>query len=268
MKNLVAVLAFCLAGFFASAGWSQIPEEEQSDVKHWEIGFQPSYETGKFGTTTTTEVGYFPLVLKSLFSRGDLTLIVPYVTLRSTGQTPLVDGVPQRTRGAATTATTTSSGLGDIIFNARLYVLEEKKFIPTIGVVGKVKIPTASSSKGLGTGEFDAGGGVELSKTFIEKWVAYGDFYYMYIGDPPGLNLRNQFIFDLGAGYWITQKFQANVFYEQRTALVSGQPDPRSLIFSAFYKINETWRVNSSLEAGLSNGAPDFGLSAGVAARF
>lgn len=241
--------------------------------KKWQASTAVSYETGKFGTADRSSTFYFPFSIRRYFSRGDMTFTVPFLRLRTTGQTTVVDGRPQRIRQGrqttiASTGTVTNSGLGDLLLSGRFYLVEEEEWYPTINVVGKIKFPTASFSKGLGTREFDETVGGELGKWFFDHLNLFADVNYTFIGDPPNQPLNNQFMFDVGAGYLLTPKLFASALYEERTALLDGQPNSRLLLFGSTYSVNKTIRLNGSILTGLSDGAPDFGLTVGLDVRF
>jgi hypothetical protein len=243
------------------------------DEFHWQLSASVTYESGTFGTSDSTETLYVPFTLKRLFSKGDIGLTLPFVVLRTTGQTTLVDGQPQRVRqgrraNLAPTGTVTKEGVGDMVLKGRYYAVDEHDFLPTIALVAKIKFPTADSSEGLGTGEFDEGVGVEVSRRFFERFIAFFDLSYTIIGSPPDTHLNNQTAFDIGLGYQVTPQLLASLFYEERTALLSDQSNPRSLLVTADYKVTRAFRVNTAVEVGLSNGAPDYGLTAGASWRF
>jgi len=136
--------------------------------RNWQLGFTPSYSTGKFGTDLTSSFFYAPISIRRLFRDGDVTLIIPFVIATTDGSTTLVGGRPVRvddnpnsgsgTSGGggsaddsgcsgkgqsgsgknSTCGTTTrtpgqnvtTAGLGDIILRGRYYVVEEKDYIP------------------------------------------------------------------------------------------------------------------------------------------
>ena len=239
-----------------------------ADPQSWQLSSSITYESGTFGTGTRTETVYIPFTLKRLFDQGDLGLTLPFVILRTTGETTLVNGAPQRIRAGPRTRPVTHEGIGDMILKGRYYAVDEHGLLPTIALVAKIKFPTADESQGLGTGKFDEGVGVEVSRTFLKDFIAYFDLSYTIIGSPAGLDLNNQTIYDIGLGYKFTPQLLGSIFYEERTALITGQPNPRSLLFNAGYKVTETFRLNTMFEAGLSNGSPDYGLTAGASVKF
>lgn len=268
------------------AGAAPVPAADE----HWQVGASASYSSGHYGTDQTTRILYVPMSVRRLFDQGDMTLTIPYVSIDSDGAVTLVGGVPNRINGSSggtTTGTgggqgrgnskkpgsltpspTSDSGIGDIIFKARYYLLDEGAWLPNVSLFSRTKFPTADSERGLGTGEFDQGFGVETSKMLTDRWVGFADLGYTFIGDPPGLDLRNQWSYALGGGYYLTKTLLGSLFYEERTALVSTLANPRDLLFAANWTPTPRVRFQSSFEVGLSSGAPNYGLTGGLAIRF
>lgn len=264
-----------------------------SPEQNWQVGFTPSYSSGKFGTDTTSTFFYAPLSIRRLFKDGDVTFVIPFVTATSDGRATLVGGNPvvvQDNRGSNSGSgssscepgedkpscltgrtpgkKTTTAGLGDIILKGRYYVVEEGDFLPLIAVTGRMKLPTASASQGLGTGAFDYGFGVEMSKMLGEKWIAFLDGGYNIIGDPDGLTLQNQHWYDVGAGYYVTRDLLASVYYEEYRAITPGFVNARDVFFAMNYTASAAWRFSGGVTLGLSDGAPDFALTIGTSYRF
>jgi hypothetical protein len=264
-----------------------------SPERNWQVGFTPSYSSGKFGTDTTSTFFYAPLSIRRLFKDGDVTLVIPFVTATSDGRATLVGGNPvvvQDNRGSNSGSgssscepgedkpscltgrtpgkKTTTAGLGDIILKGRYYVVEEGDFLPLIAVTGRMKLPTASASQGLGTGAFDYGFGVEMSKMLGEKWIAFLDGGYNIIGDPDGLTLQNQHWYDVGAGYYVTRDLLVSVYYEEYRAITPGFVNARDVFFAMNYTASAAWRFSGGVTLGLSDGAPDFALTIGTSYRF
>ena len=75
--------------------------------QNWQLSSSITYESGTFGTGTRTETVYIPLTLKRLFDQGDIGLTLPFVTVRTAGETTLVEG--RRIEGI-------TSGLGALGF--------------------------------------------------------------------------------------------------------------------------------------------------------
>jgi Putative MetA-pathway of phenol degradation len=280
------------------------PKSEQGPVaseQNWQIGSTPSYSSGNFGTNTTSTFFYAPLSIRRLFRDGDVTLVIPFVMATTDGRSTLVGGNPVQVQdnrgsnsgpgggggsgsgggscepgedkpscltGRTTGQKVTTSGLGDIILRGRYYLVEEKDWTPLIAVTGRLKLPTASASQGLGTGKMDEGVGMEMSKRLGDRWLTFLDGGFNVIGRPEGLNLRNQWWYDAGVGYYVTNNLLGSVYFEEYRSLVSGRQNIRDVFLGMNYKASSAWRFNGGVTVGVSNGAPDYGISVGANYRF
>jgi hypothetical protein len=248
-----------------------------------------NYSSGSYGTDSRTNILYAPMTVRRIFRDGDISLTIPFVSISGTGAVRLVGGAPTRT-GSATaspagalasgagsgkgpgasplSSSTTDSGLGDIILRGRYYLIEESGMVPLVAITGRVKLPTADADRGLGTGEFDEGAGVELTKRLADRWLTYLAGGYNIIGDAPGTNFNNQWWYDVGIGHDVTDNLHMSVFYEEYRALVDTVNNARDLLTLASYAVDDTVHLTGSLLVGLSNGAPNYGLGGGVRFRF
>ena len=285
LLGLLVSVPFTLLG----ATTEPYPLSDPAPDVTWQVGVTPTYTSGKYGTDSRTNIFSLPFSVKRLFRDGDLTLIIPYVSIEGTGAVRLVGGVGTRTsktqgttNGGASSGTgkgkkvtdtpqstaSSSSGLGDVILRGRYYLIEESSVIPLIAVTARVKMPTADADAGLGTGEFDGGVGLELTKKLSDRWTGFLDGGYNFIGDPPGVEFRNQWWYDIGAGYDVNKKVNLSLYYEEYRALVTTVNNARDLLFATLFKPTAALRCTSSVIVGLSNGAPNYGLSAGLSYRF
>jgi hypothetical protein len=253
----------------------QVPEPKVS----WQVGGSAFYTTGKYGTDVRTDTVYVPLTLRRYFDNADLTLVIPYVTVTSNCGVTVVNGVPLRTGGLCPTTPSasgtipsrvTQSGIGDVLLIGRYYlhIEQEPGLIPSILLSGRVKAPTADRDRGLGTGEWDEGVGLGLIKLLTNRLIGFADAGYTLIGDPPGVNLRNQWSYDVGLGYYFVPTVLGSVYYEEARALLPTFNNPRDVYVAATWiAANDVW-LNAGLLKGLSNGAPEYGGNVGLVFRF
>jgi hypothetical protein len=296
MMGAVVVCVVAFAPGFATAADNQRGGQElgPSTEKNWQIGVTPSYSSGNFGTNTTSEFVYVPTSIRRLFRDGDVTVVIPFVSVTSNGSATLVGGQPTQTipencsnsgqgnvedrpeclallnagSGGTGGQKVTHSGLGDIILRGRYYAVEEQEYLPLIALTARIKVPTADEGKGLGTGALDHGYGVEMSKRLGEKWIGFFDGGYNFIGDPDGRELQNQYWFDVGGGHYLSRNFLVSVYYEEYRSLVASNVNIRDVFFAFNYRASDAWRFNGGVTVGLSNGAPDYGVSLGTSYRF
>lgn len=260
-QRLIGALA---AGLLCAAG----PASAEGLV--WKMSSSLNFDSGTYGTGTRTNSLYVPFTLRRAFGPAFASVTIPYVSMSSDGGVRNVGGKPGRTSGRSTVAgeRTTRSGLGDVVLRGGYDVLRDDPHPLDLTVVAKVKAPTASRAKGLGTGEFDAGAGVELAKLVAPGWTVLADAYFTAIGDPPGSDLDNQLAVDVGVSRALKENLTLTVLLEASNALVPGEPGPRDVRAIVEHRFDERAAVFGGGSVGLSNGSSDYGISLGGSVRF
>ena len=249
----------------------------------WQFGSAPSFSSGRYGTDTRTEVLHTPITARRLFDDGDLTFVFPFTCIWGDGGVTIVNGMPVRqqrlanlagtaSRGARTTASpepTRTCGMGDIIVRGRYYLVDQHDWVPTLAVRGHVKAPTASAEHDLGTGRPDEGVGLEVSRTFARGTIAMVDGGYTVIGKPSGVAFDNTWWYDFGIGQDLAKGVvNLSAFFEEYRAILPGLANSREVLAVVSVKGANGWRVQVSGEFGLSDGAPDQGITFGASRRF
>jgi hypothetical protein len=243
------------------------------DEPRWSFSNSVNYSVGDYGTGKDTSLVYIPFTLGvTPLDRLWLTLTVPYI--HQTTQNVVITGGGVAARNGASgklarpARSTTESGLGDALLKGSYVLVQEQDVIPEIALYLKIKFPTADEDRGLGTGEFDETVGVDLSKRLIEKLFGYLTLSYTFIGDPPGTDFRNSFGWSIGAAYAVMPPLSLFGFLEGSTAVARGQADPVELRVGVEFKLTKALKVTGSVTRGLTDGAADWGVSAGLALRF
>lgn len=251
----------CL-GIFALLCASLLSEDAFAGAKEWKISASANYETGDYGTDSRSETWYMPVTIKRYFLVGEISMTIPYVQTSGAGVTTIDGNVFQISTGGPQV---TNSGFGDIVLRGSYYLLSEGKSVPfDLNLTGKLKVPTADDSKGLGTGEFDTGVGLEFAKTLPDGFTGYLDIYYTAIGDPPGVELEDRVSFDIGFSRALAPRWTVSAFYEESTPLLKSNPHLRDFLVSFDFKANSRTRAFFGATLGLSDASPDYGLSAGA----
>ena len=130
----------------------------------------------------------------------------------------------------------------------------------------QVKLPTASRSKGLGTGEVDYTVGATLSKHMgaVTPFIALG---YSLPGDPAGFDLRNSLYGRVGASVQMNPSIRGSLNYgyaESASPLIA---DDQQIATSLNASLSRRVSLGVYGNAGLSDGAPDIGLGIQVGLR-
>lgn len=257
----VLVLLCCPAAVLA-----QEQEAVEADVKDWGFTSSLTFESGDYGTSETTDTWYLPFTLTRYFEKAEISATLPFIYQDSGAGISAVSGRPTLIRSGSGQA---EGGIGDILLAGKYQLLEESADdCFNLKGVARIKFPTADENKNLGTGEFDESLGLEFSKTLDEKWALFFDMYYTFIGDPPGIDLDNEFAFSIGAGYPCDEVNSVSFLYEERTALVDGEDNPRTLSFYLSHALEKWTSVFGGISIGLSDGSPDIGLTAGLSNKF
>ncbi|MBI5587450.1 MAG: transporter [Deltaproteobacteria bacterium] len=241
---------------------------EASAESLWKLSAAAEYETGTYGSGERTDAWYLPVTLKRYFDRGDISFTVPYIRQKSGPEVTNVGGTVTRFRKKAG-PTTTNSGLGDMILKGSYYILTEGSKDPfDVSAAGKIKLPTADDKKGLGTGEFDEGVGLEFGKKLGPDWSFFLDAYYTFIGDPPGTDLRDRLSFDVGVSARIDPFLTASVSYAQSSALVKDSSAIRDVSAGVDYEVTKDLHIFGGVSMGLNSTSQDYGLNGGLSVRF
>lgn len=265
MRIFLALVCLSAA---AAVSAEPAPETGRQD---WKTNASVNYDTGKYGTQDRTESLYIPFTLKRYYRDGDLSATVSYLRQSSAGQVTWVGGKPTLVgpgKRAAAAGTTTESGFGDILLRGTFALKRDGPESFGLGLAGKLKLPTASEAKGLGTGEMDEGVGLEFAKELKPGWTLLADGYYTIIGEPAGADFNNQVSLDIGFYRTLRPDLGLTVLFETQGAIVDGNDDPRSLSGALSYSAPGGSAFSCGLTLGLSDGSPDIGLSAGASRRF
>lgn len=233
------------------------------------LGAGFDYSTGKYGTSTTTDMLYIPVVAK--YETDDLTLklTVPYLRVSGTSS-GVIRGMGRVGRGSSmmTTTTTTknsASGLGDIVAAAGYTVYDQDAL--SLDVVGKVKFGTANSNTGLGTGENDYSAQVD-GYYDIDRTTVFATAGYRIVGKPAGLTLNNVAFGEIGASRKINDKTSAGIMLDVAQSASPAGTGPVEVTAFASRKLSETLKVQVNVLKGLSDGSPDTGVGAMVTGIF
>lgn len=227
------------------------------DTQEFSVTTGVDYSSGDYGTGADTNILVVPVSARYKVGNLRLTATVPW--LRIDGSSAIVgDGAggvvidPNAPR-------TRRSGFGDVSVGVA-YQIPEEALGFGLDLSGRVKLPTAASSKGLGTGKADFSVGAEVSKTFgpVTPFVSVG---YRMPGDPNGIDLHNAWSASGGASLALGKSVLI-ASYDYREATSDFAEDSQEL-FGAF-STPLTGKLNATLygTAGLSKGAPDYGLGA------
>ena len=235
--------------------------------EHFQLKFGAGYDQGDFGSNDTTRSFYAPVTFRYLGERFDVGITASLLYLDTESSVVVIDGQPTQSDRQRRSR---DAGFGDLYFKGRYYLLDDRgpeSVVPGIAPFLKVKAPTADADKGLGTGEWDVGFGVEWDKRFREFFLL-GDVSYTFIGEPPRQHFRNRPAFSIGIGRQFTRDIAGTVMLDWRRAIVSNGDDAVELTGIVQFRLARTVIASPYVFVGLTDGSPDFGLGFEVSWKF
>lgn len=277
-------------GLLALAATLALPYFVQAEEYPYSVGLGFEFSSGKYGTNTRTDAVYAPLTITaSPTDRLGLSLEIPFV-YQSNGNvlSSIATGGMQSSRtmkqlaagmggqtGSGTGMTSTSatgtnqseSGLGDITLKVGYILLPEKDYLPQIRPIAFVKFPTADKNKALGTGEFDEGVSVEVSKWFGD-WNPFAEAGYTVQGKSSLLALKNYLAYNAGVGYQVADNFRPILLVKGSTAPADGASSLLEVRLKLKYQLTSRTGIEGYLAKGVTTNSPDYGTGLSVSYSF
>lgn len=218
------------------------------------------YSTGDYGSTIDTRIS--TLEATARYETGNMVYraSVPWLTVK--GDTGVIPGIGEVS--GAPVRSGSASGLGDIVLSAAWSAYYDPASTLGLDLTGKLKLPTADESKGLGTGEPDFAFLADLYRRF-DRVTGFGGVGYHVMGDAPGLPLENAWSANLGATYRLDARTSAGGLLEGRQRVVPGGSPTRELMGFWTRRLEGEWRSQIYGLIGLADGSPDWGFGLSLA---
>jgi hypothetical protein len=217
------------------------------------------FSQGDYGFTDDTEVYSIPLDLS--YERGRWVGRASFSYLTINGPATIIGG-----GGAARPTSNTESGVGDV------YLSGTYRFGETLGkwnldATLRLKLPTADEDRGLGTGEFDAYGQVDLYRTFgkVTPFLALG---YREFGTNDLYQLHSGIYTSVGAHFRTSEKFVVITAFNWGEHLLEGQDDTMDAFVAVNHEAGANWRVMAYALTGFTDASPNLALGGRVTYRF
>lgn len=168
----------------------------------------------------------------------------------------------------ADTTSYSQSGFSDPTISASFTILSNqyRRFILSLN--SHVKIPFANPSNGFGTGAWDAGLGVSISKAISQNIMVFANTMYWRLGDMEELELKDTVSYGVGLGLFLNQ---GNLMFSSSLNGMSKVADefdaPVSLNLGTGLNVHKRIYLNANASAGLSEASPDFAFGLGWSVR-
>lgn len=231
------------------------------------LGYESN--TGKYGTTSSTDIETVPLSALYESGRWGWKLTVPF--LRTTGEGTVIASGGGRGRHATTTTTTTTTtrttrtGLGDVVAMAiyNLYAADEVD----AGMDMALRAKFGTADKTMGTGENDYA-------VQMYAYHALGDFTpsllvgYEMLGDSAEFQFDNVYYGVAGANYRFSERADAGVEYRYAQQASATSAEQREAFLYLNYETGQDVFLRMFLQKGYANGSPDSGFGLALSAVY
>lgn len=233
-------------------------QPRQSDTKV-EIGTGAFYQSGDYGTGQRIETLSVPLNLIVTTGRVRFSASLPY--LRTTAPANVIVngggllGLPVLSSQQTHTERTRRDGLGDL-------TLAGDYFLPVSGVEARigaaVKLPTASTDKGLGTGKVDYAVRAGVAKP-IGRVTPFADIACNFIGKPQAFSVRNGISASAGARLRVSNHVVTTAAYDYAEGNLEGGGDQQSVRLGLNAALTDHIGLGLYGAKGVSDAAADTG---------
>jgi hypothetical protein len=216
------------------------------------------YSEGDYGSTIDTRITTLEATARYETGRMIYRASVPWLTVK--GDTGVIPGIGEVS--GAPVRTGSASGLGDIVLSAAYSAYYNSATTLGVDLTGKLKLPTADESEGLGTGEPDFAFLVDFYRSF-DRVTGFGGIGYHIMGDSAQFPLENAWSANVGATYRLDARDTVGAMLDGRQRVIEGGSRTRELMGFWTRRLEGPWRSQVYGLIGLADGSPDwsFGLS-------
>lgn len=157
-------------------------------------------------------------------------------------------------------------GLGDTEWKLKYRFLEEKKGAPAFALSATMKFPTASETKGLGSGKADLTFNTIFTKNLSKRWIVHLNLGYTFVGEH---SADNEFNYSAAAQFVLSDRW-CLVGEIGGVNNLNGhkRDDPISGLLGVYYLFRNDIVWDLGVEIGMNRAAPDFNLTTGLTLLF
>jgi hypothetical protein len=217
------------------------------------------YSSGNYGARESTDIYLVPFSARMSSGPLRLSVTLPYLRIDSPG---IVigggDGPPIIIDPNAPSARTKREGFGDLSIGAAFTLPKDFLGPVDVDLSGRIKIPTSSTKKFLGTGKTDFAVATEFAYP-IDTWAPYIRLGYRFFGDLPNIDLNNGMAASVGTTKQLG-RIVAIVSYDYSRATTAAVEDAHELFGALSGPLTGSLNWTGYGIVGLSTGSPDFGL--------
>jgi opacity protein-like surface antigen len=214
--------------------------------------------TGDYGLTEDTDEYSLPFSIR--YERGPwmVKFTIPITTMDGPGD-------PEEVRIEAVPQTSTRTSVGDILFDLSYdWAPDIQNWAPEFEFGAQIKFPSASTTKNIGSGEYDFMFSVDVSHSFGDFTPSVRGLYRALggghdYGNRPGLNRTSGLGLGLGVEYDLLDNLDIGVNYDFRQSARNNRTDPQVISPYAIYSLSDDLTIRPYVAFGLNSSSLDVG---------
>ncbi len=246
---------------FTAPAWAEneTPGADSGAYQRLKVSTGLDYSSGAYGGTLDTEILFIPLSVEYETATWRVKATLPYISIEGPGGVTGGPDGPIIIGPGDPNAVTKQSGMGDVVLQASYLFAPSSSDLPYLEVTARVKLPTASENKGLGTGKTDYFIQADVFKT-VGNFTPFGTIGYRIAGDPAGFDLNNTAYASAGLGYKFSPGLSGGVIVDYRQKSSDFSSERLEVVPYAVIKSGGNWSLNVYGVIGLADGSPDTGI--------
>ena len=235
----------------ATAASSDAPDAPWWREAGWKYSTGLDYSRGEYGLDDATQLFYVPVSMEADFFPVRAKVTLPLLSIEG----------PRDIEGSTVTSGR-STGIGQVVGSVGYLWPPPLRALPYVELTTKLGIPTETSDE-LGNGKWSFSLQADAFKRFgkLSTFARGGRKFYT------GSGLDDRFYTSVGASWRLHERLSFGLAYDWYQSSVSSVADTQQLSPFANLKLGRGWSVGPYGLAGLSEGAPDFGLGFSLSVR-
>lgn len=262
-KNILTVSAALFVALIAfSPAWAaDNPPDKPSTLS---VSFGAEFTSGGSVSGPGVSSIYAPLIFTWFpTERIDAGIELPVIVQRGSNTSMHLYETIQNARssmmaGQGTAGGGISMGLGDLILRFGVIALFETGQLPQIRTSAYVKAPTASEARGFGTGEYDAGVGLDAVK-WLGDFLVMGDAFYNYQGKAAYLGLTDYVSYSAGIGWQVSSSLRPGLLVKGATPPSNASGDLLEMRLRLLWTLTPATSLDLFVSRGIADSSPDYG---------
>jgi hypothetical protein len=249
----VGLLAVTTTGAFAGDG-DLLPADWQLTGT---LGLSDS--SGNYGTPVKTDVLLGLSTLSLADGNFKFSASIPYMRISGRGLVVFdASGNPIVINRRTSLPPAVRTGWGDVNFSASYTIPPAVLSDFEVRLTGVTKVPIGSARRRLGTGEYDFGASVDVSRQ-LGIWGPFVTVGYMNLGQPAGFTFYNTTSVSAGTSLMLRDNLVAVASYDYDSADSPLVPAGHQLFGSLSWICNDHVTLTGYGSAGLNAGSPGVG---------